>query len=288
MSFGDLRPLSRAVLICGAGHSGSTLLGLILGSHTACFYCGEAGKVRYLGDSRKALRKRVCKLCGESCPLWSSFSWDPDQPLYSQIARATGSPVIIDSTKSTAWIKQRLAELAVAGRPGAPLPAVLIFLGRDGRAVVSSRIRKYPDREPGELIGHWRRQIETSRELYAQYDGPKCEVRYEQLASEPERTVRELCAVIGLDFEPAMLAFEQHEHHPLGGNNGTQYLVARSRFDHPDEAFVSLGERSRDYYRRHGGAIELDLRWLQELAAPHLVLFEELAGDTNRDLRWET
>ena len=282
MSSDDLRPLSRAVLLCGAGHSGSTLLGLILGSHTACFYCGEAGKVRYLGDPRKPLRKRVCKLCGEGCPLWSRFTWDRGEPLYEQIARAAGSPVIVDSTKSTRWITERLAELAANG-----VPAVLVFLGRDGRAVINSRIRKYPERDPGDLIRRWRRQIEASRELFEAHGGPKCEVRYEELASDPERAVRRLCAVAGLDFEPDMLAYERHEHHPLGGNNGTQYLVAKARFADPRQAFVSLPERSRDYYRRHRGAIALDLRWLEELAPEHRELFEELAGDVNRELAWE-
>ena len=60
-----------SVMICGAGHSGSTLLGMILGSHSQAFYMGEGGKARYLGDEKKPLRKRVCKICGEACPVWS-------------------------------------------------------------------------------------------------------------------------------------------------------------------------------------------------------------------------
>ncbi len=276
-------PLAKAVLICGAGHSGSTLLGLILGSHSACFYSGEAGKVRYLGDARKPLRKRVCKLCGEGCPVWSDFTWDRDLPLYVQIARATGSPVVVDSTKSIPWIHERLAELEASG-----ITAALIFLARDGRAVINSRIRKYPDRPPAELIGAWARQIGESRRLYEAYGGPRCRVSYEELASAPDDAVRRLCGRLDLDFEPAMLAFDHHEHHPLGGNNGTQYLVARSRFADPGEAFVALPERSRDYYAGHAKAIALDLRWRRELDPKHLELFEELAGDVNRELRWES
>ena len=238
--------------------------------------------MRYLGDRNKALRKRVCKLCGEDCPIWSRFSWDRGTPLYEQVARATGTPVVVDSTKSTAWIEERLAELERVD-----VPALLVFLGRDGRAVVNSRIRKYPERAPVDLIRHWRAQIEASRALYARYEGPKCELSYEQLASEPELTIRQLCGSLDLDFEPGMLAYEQHEHHPLGGNNGTQYLVARSRFADPTRAFVDLPERSRGYYSQHPGAITLDLRWQQELAPKHRALFDELAGDVNGTLKWE-
>ncbi|NEQ24618.1 MAG: sulfotransferase, partial [Microcoleus sp. SIO2G3] len=63
----------KACFIAGAGHSGSTLLGFILGSHSQGFYCGEAAKSRYLQDDSKKLIKRVCKLCGENCQIWGDF-----------------------------------------------------------------------------------------------------------------------------------------------------------------------------------------------------------------------
>lgn len=283
-----MNPVSRtpakSVIICGAGHSGSTLLGLILGSHSSCFYCGEAAKIRYLGDTRKPLRKRVCKLCGESCPLWSEFCWRPGIPLYSQIALAAGCRLVIDSTKNVAWIRERLAEIRRSKEAADP---ALIFLQRDGRAVINSRLRKYPERKLERLTDDWKLQIERTRKLYQTYDGTRCRLRYEDLASDPENAVRRLCRVLGLDFEPAMLDFGRHEHHPLGGNNGTQYLVARSRHQDPATAFVRLLPRNRRYYLEHGSAIELDLRWQGELDPRHLERFEQLAGDVNRDLRWE-
>ncbi len=287
------RNLAKSVNICGAGHSGSTLLGLILGSHSSAFYCGEAAKARYLGDASKPMRKRVCKLCGETCPIWSNFCWRSGIPLYSQIARAAGASVVIDSTKNTAWIRERLAEIRAApsstARPShdAAIEPVLIFLERDGRAVINSRIRKYPERPIERLIGDWKAQIERSRRLYKSFDGKRCRLRYEELASDPERAIRRLCRSLGLDFEPAMLDFERHEHHPLGGNNGAQYLVARARFEDPANAFVELLPQNRRYYLEHQGAIRLDLRWHRELAPRHRALFEQLAGDANRELRWE-
>ncbi len=278
-----MNPVSRSVpksaIICGAGHSGSTLLGLILGSHPSCFYCGEAAKVRYLGDRDKPERKRVCKLCGEGCRLWSGFRWRPGTPLYDQVARAAGRPVVIDSSKNVAWIRERLSELAQ--------PPLLIFLERDGRAVINSRIRKYPERPVERLIRDWREQIERTRELYDGHRGRRCRLRYEQLASDPEPAVRRLCELLELDFEPAMLAFERHEHHPLGGNNGAQYLVARARLEDPAAAFVTLLPRNHDYYAGHGDGIHLDLRWRDELAPQHRSLFERLAGEVGRDMRWE-
>ena len=130
--------LERVGFIGGAGHSGSTLLGLMLGAHPRVFYAGEAKKSLFLGDATKPLKKRVCKLCGETCPVWSRVR--PGGDLYAELAAMTGRPIVIDSTKSLEWIDARLAALEASA-----IPRALFFLGRDGRAVVGSRRRKYPE-----------------------------------------------------------------------------------------------------------------------------------------------
>ena len=45
------------VFVAGAGHSGSTLLGLALGAHPEIFYAGEANKSQLLSDANAPLRK---------------------------------------------------------------------------------------------------------------------------------------------------------------------------------------------------------------------------------------
>lgn len=271
----------KAGLICGAGHSGSTLLGMILGSHSLAFYMGEGGKVRYLADEKKPLRKRVCKLCGEACPVWGGFRWDRTAPLYEQVAARAHRRVIIDSTKDDSWIAERAAETRAAGGE-----TYLFFLLRDGRAVVNSRLRKYPERDPEQQVRDWIAQIERSEALFAGFDGPKMRVRYEDLATDPGRVVRAACDLMDLGFEPAMLRFQDAEHHPLGGNSGTQFIAAKGRFEDPDDAFVTLNQRTRDYYETHDNAIRLDLRWKQELSPEHAAMFENLAGGFNQTMKW--
>ncbi|MCW5725616.1 MAG: sulfotransferase [Maricaulaceae bacterium] len=271
----------QAGMICGAGHSGSTLLGMMLGSHSRAFYAGEAGKVRYLGDPAKPLRKRACKLCGEACPVWGGFVWDRARPLYHQIAERAGKPVVIDSTKDHQWIAERAAEFrAAGGRPA------LFFLLRDGRAVVNSRLRKYPDREPEQQVRDWMAQIERSQALYDAFDGAKMRVRYEELATNPERVIRGACALLELDYEPAMLDYHAAGHHPLGGNSGAQFLAARALPDGAQAAFATLNGRTRDYYANHDASIQLDLRWRRELSEDHANLFERIAGEFNRPMKW--
>ncbi|WP_040500465.1 sulfotransferase family protein [Henriciella marina] len=270
-----------AVMICGAGHSGSTLLGMILGSHTDTFYMGEGGKARYLGDGSKPLRKRVCKICGEICPVWGGFDWDGISPLYEAVAIRVGKQVIIDSTKDEAWIRARADEVRRVGGT-----TILLFLSRDGRAVVNSRLRKYPDREPGAQIQAWVDKMASAQALFDDFEGLKMRVRYEDLAENSATTIKTLCALIGVDYQPAMADFTAAEHHVLGGNSGTQFVAARSRFEDPDAAFVSLGPRTRDYYENHSGGIELDLRWKDEMTREHVALFAQMAGKANKPFQW--
>lgn len=270
------------VAICGAGHSGSTLLGLVLGSHPQCFYAGEAKKTLFIGDPKKPLRKRVCKICGEGCVVWSRFEQPPTPDVYAQVARLTGKPVIVDSTKKVDWLRARQAELDAAG-----VPHKRIFLARDGRAVVNSRVRKYPDEDPIAVVDGWATQIRETRAFLEERPDDWMLLRYERLATEPEASVREVCAFLGLPFEPDMLRYHEREHHPLGGNTGTQSVVARAT-EVEDPAFASVPERSRGYYESLKGGFRLDTRWKTELPQAVRDVFDARAGDLNAPFRWES
>ena len=271
-----------AGLICGAGHSGSTLLGMLLGSHSDAFFMGEGSKVRYLGDLKRPMHKRACKICGDDCQVWAGFRWDRGAPLYAQVARHVGRNIIIDSTKNADWISERIDETRAAG--GRPC---LIFLRRDGRAVINSRLRKYPDIPAADQIQHWMTQIERAEQLYTTFDGPKLRLDYETLATAPEASLRRVCDLLAIDYQPAMLQFYQADHHPLGGNNGPQFLAARAKTEQAGPVVTRLRPAVRSYYENHENAIRLDLRWKQELSAEHLALFETLAGHVNKTPGWE-
>lgn len=266
----------KATFICGVGHSGSTLLGMLLGSHSSAFYMGEGAKARYVGDPAKPLHKRVCKICGEACKVWGGFRWDHSFSLYEQVAARAGRRHIVDSTKNRAWIEERDAETRAAG--GA---TSLILLRRDGRAVLNSRMRKYPEKRPEALVRDWIMQTEQSQALYDAFDGPKTVVQYETLATRPASVLKGVCDRIGMAFEGGMLDYHAVEQHPLGGNNGPQYVAAKARFERVEEAFVKLNQRSGDYYRSHAAGISLDRRWKRELSAENEALFNGLAGHLN-------
>jgi hypothetical protein len=285
------RGAERACFIGGAPHSGSTLLGMILGAHPEVFYGGELRKSTFLGDVEKPLKKRVCKLCGPECPVWGELRAPLLPDVYEVLAQKTRRRVVVDSSKGTGW--QRGQSLALAGTS---TRVVLVVLERDGRAVLASRLRKYPEQSPNDIVLDWMDQISRTDALAASFPGPVLRVAYEALATAPEREVRRVTELLELDLIPGMLRFWESEQHPLGGNDGTQYLVARERarrraVDHSDRATSSedvldLAANNLAYYAPHPPAIVLDQRWQHELRAETLRLFGEIAGPLNERFAW--
>ena len=102
--------IDKVVFMCGAGHSGSTLLGLVLGSHSQGHYLGEAKKSKYLYDLDKPERKRYCKVCGPDCKLWKPFHElkNSGLSLYQRFDKIVDSGFLVDSSKGTEWIQSHI------------------------------------------------------------------------------------------------------------------------------------------------------------------------------------
>lgn len=274
-----MRANRTVCFVGGAGHSGSTLLGLALGAHPGVFYAGEARKSTFLGDDRKPLRKRTCKVCGPGCPVWTDLEVSEELDLYEALSRRTGRSVVVDSTKSLEWLEAQSARASARGAR-----VVLVFLGRDGRAVVGSGLRKYPELSAREHAEKWARQIEATERFAASFLGDVVRVRYEELVTAPEATLRRLAAALGVPFDPAMLDPFSSEQHPLGGNAGTQSLLDKTQTS--PGGSIPISGAKRDYYDAHPKAFVLDLRWQRELSPDALAEFEAAAGDVNRAYAW--
>jgi hypothetical protein len=267
-----MRHNARVVFVGGAGHSGSTLLGLVLGAHPSVFYAGEANKSRGLGDASVKLRKRTCKVCGETCRVWSGIE-ARDVDLYEALSRRTERASIADSTKSIAWIDEQLAVLTTLG-----VALHLFVLGRDGRAVLASSLRKRPETSARDHAIAWADRMRATEALASRFPGGVTRVRYELLATRTDATIEELARALALDVVPAMRDPWSAEQHPLGGNAGTLSFV---------EGAAPVGGEKRAYYAAHPRTFLLDTRWKRELSARALADFDEAAGETNRPYAWE-
>ncbi len=275
-----MRSNQTVCFIGGAGHSGSTLLGLALGSHPSVFYGGEARKSIFFGNEKKPMRKRMCKVCGPECKVWNHLVVDAETDLYEALSRRTGRPVVVDSTKSIEWLTEQSALVASRGAK-----TVLLFLGRDGRAVVSSGLRKYPEQTATEHTEKWISQMTGTEAFAATFPGTVVRVRYEELVTRPEAILRHLADVLGVPFDAAMLEPFESEQHPLGGNAGTQSLLQKTqtKVDGP----IAISGSKKEYYAGHPRSFVLDLRWKRELPAAALAEFEAVASEMNRAYAWD-
>lgn len=284
----------------GTGHCGSTLVELILASHPSVFGLGELKQPSWLPG------EQLCTICEEACPFWDQkvsrsilrYYLNPPRDrlalyahavlrclrsIYSYLFDWSDAEVLIDSSKSRQWFEKRL-NYPHQWRNMQPM---LLYIVRDGRAVVNSYFRKYPERGINAIIEDWVKRVESMNQYYEEFAYPKYMVHYEHMATDPESVTRELCDFVGVDFQPKMLNYWEHDHHTVGGNAGTRSLIFKHRqnTNRVGQALYA-GEWHQGYYD-HEPKIQLDTRWYDEMSAEHLALFQSLTGQLNAPFAYE-
>lgn len=237
------RPM--VVYIAGLGHSGSTLLDLVLGSHSRLVGLGEVDRTLEGPEFSGALKGQSpgCA-CGEmltQCPLWGAVrealedhpSTDGHQrylTLLQAMQSLHGRQVIaVDSSKNL----RALDEL----RTHPDLDVRVIFLVRDVRSFTvsaldnSQRKRRtnpqYPSPSALATARDWYRQNRATREYLVRNRIPFMLLGYEELCMAPEASTRQLCTFLGLEWEPAMLDLANSRSHVARGN---RMRLAHTRF----------------------------------------------------------
>lgn len=151
--------MKKVVFMLASGHSGSTLLSLLLGSHSRAFALGEFWSVGRQMDKFTGNQPSICGICADECSFWnqpphlailrSYFRSSSRNRLlsklnyhlggfrgniYRELLEWSGADVLIDSSKAKGWPRRQLSPFWY-WREVAPY---LIFITRDGRAVASS------------------------------------------------------------------------------------------------------------------------------------------------------
>lgn len=188
--------------------------------------------------------------------------------------------MVIDSSKELNWLRGKINFLS--SRKDREI--YLIYLKRDGRAVINSRLRKQTDSSYTDIVQQWIMQVQDTNRIYNEFDGFKTIVPYHKLTKEPERVLRELCNVLNIGYEDRMLHFYEEEHHPLGGNNGTQFLLNRVR---EKEALPHKVGMKKAYFASHPQKVKHDNRWKLELPEEARLVFAKLASELNESFREE-
>ncbi len=213
----------RPFFIVGSGRSGTTLLRMILCSHSRIAIPPETWFLLDLVtgfplQSRlddEQLHRAVEQIVGHY--RWPDLEIDAEQfardakqlnaptiralsdMIYQTICLRENRPRWGDKTPPYVRIVPQLAELY----PNAQF----VYLVRDGRDVASSfQSKRWYGRWLVDNAREWVESIAYMREYRSLLDAKRLfELKYEDLVRSPEQLTRELCHFLGEDFEPEML-----------------------------------------------------------------------------------
>ena len=268
--------MGKVVLIMGHGHCGSTLISLVLATHRRVFGAGELQALsRRMRESDFDL-KGACGICDGDCEVWGRIGRDlssyfPSSKVESYIERMIpwmrpgiypymmnqlDTDIIVDNSKLVYWIRKQLSNK----RNWQSIRPFVLYVVRDGRAVVNSYLRKYPGRPACDEITRWRSNTLTMNELFVKISGCKFMVRYEDFADNPILWTKKIFAQLEIEYNSEHLDISSGDHHILYSNSGPRKIIAS-------------GNRM---------VIKRDDRWRRELDPEIQEAFVETAGDVNR------
>lgn len=193
------RLLVAPVFILASIRSGSTLLRMLLGSHSQL----HAPHELHLRDLNVRLYSEYATQAMAEIGLDEStleyLLWD--RVLHRELQRS-GKRHIVNKTPSDAFIWRRIAECWPDAR--------FVFLLRHPLAIARSRqgaSRRETDDENAMKVLRFMGAVEQARQ---NLDGHT--VRYEDLTSDPEGETRRLCEFLGLEWERGMLDYGRLDH----------------------------------------------------------------------------
>ena len=217
------RLLTAPVIVFSAPRSGSTLLRVVLGSHSELYAPPEL-PLKHLGvrADTKWIRASLegLELTTEDI---EHMLWDR---VLAEALRRSGKPRIVVKTPANVLIWERIAACWPDAR--------FVFLLRHPAAAVASLQSSFdpawhPAGEAGSLEESVAKGLRYMTVLeQAREARPGFTVRYEELTTDPERVVRELCVFLGVPFQSAMLEYGAFDHAGFTPGLGDSSLNIRS------------------------------------------------------------
>lgn len=201
------RDSSDPCFVVGAERSGSTLLRLVLDGHSELSFPHEYDFVLQSVNER-----------GERCDVAAYREWLRSNAVFRRSGFAIDESLDVDALNASFLAQRSRGRVRVGGTAHGRFSRLLqlwpnarfVFLVRDPRAQSLSIVRMG-------WAGHVWRGVEPWLEAQREW-ATLCEqtrsdrrhvVRYEDFATDPARTIQQLCAFLGVAFEPAMLRISE-------------------------------------------------------------------------------
>jgi hypothetical protein len=193
------RLLEAPAFVLSSVRSGSTLLRVLLDSHSAIHSPQELHLRDITVGVREGYPADALKEIGLDEKSLQELLWD--RVLHRELTES-GKRVIVNKTPNDVFIADRIKECWPDAR--------FLFLLRHPAAVARSRQAARPQDTPERNVKMVKRYcvaLQRARETY-----PGLTLRYEDLAADPARVTREVCAFLGVEWEPAMLEYGRVGH----------------------------------------------------------------------------
>ena len=277
-----------APFIVGVPRSGTTLLRFMLDAHPDLAIPPETGFVPHVARLRGSgwrLRRRVLRTITShpaDAPAWPDFALDSGafgreldglRPFFKSAAlRAFYRSYAARFDKVRWGDKTPLYGLEMRSIRSVLPEARFIHIIRDGRAVVSSLRPQWfaPSSSVQGNASFWQ---ETVRAIRAAAEGGSevLEIRYEELVTAPEASLRRICAHIELEFHPAMLDYHRGTAARLQEHGGR--VLGDGRVVTPTQRRSQQARTTTPPDRSRVDA------WREELTDDEVTAIEAVAGD---------
>lgn len=236
------RLVKEPVFVLSSARSGSTLLRVILNSHSMICAPHELHlrflRVRIEGEYGKEAMKHI----GLNQRKLENLLWDR---VLERELTASGKSIIVDKTPNIVFEWERLQQAWPRAR--------FIFLLRHPASIVDSLARvRGADTADDKAVALAARYIDALE--LARATLPGLTVRYEDLVTDPNRVSAEICAFLGVPWEPTMVDYGSFDHGPFVPKIGDWSEKIRSgqidsnlRLPADDDVPVPLRDVSRSW-----------------------------------------
>lgn len=229
----------KVLAVHGMSYSGSTLLSLMLDTHSAIYGGGE---LHWLLERKK---KKLdfysgCAHCFENCKFWTHENMEGinEKKFYAHISNVFKKKIILDASKMPDWfeyIKNEQIESAVE--------FVDILLIKHPLRQLASIISNIVFRQLQDLskiegvfydeMEKWIRRCSKFYEPFFQTVGSEKRqftflLRYEDLVLSPEQALFPLLKSLGIGYESKLKNCYDFPHHIIGGNAGASYQILKT------------------------------------------------------------
>jgi hypothetical protein len=194
------RLLVAPVFVLSAPRSGSTLLRVVLDSHSALHAPIETHVRRLTVQCTTRLAGSAMNTLGHNLADIDHLLWD--RLLHRELLRS-GKRTIVEKTPSNVFAAERFAACWPDAR--------FLFLLRHPVSVARSWHEADPSRRPmNRAVQHTLKYMVAVERMRRRLPG--LTVRYEDLTTDPTAETRRICDFLDVPWEPGMISYGQHDH----------------------------------------------------------------------------